>query len=952
MTRLQFRVLFREFVFRMVDLEVLSTHAQGDLSRLFGQFAALLIFLSILFSFAALGVGGGDLLPRARLLVAWSGEHFLIATTMLVVGLFAVLSWGSTYPDRRDVLVLAPLPIRARTIFLAKVAGVGASLGLTVLVLHAATGLVWPVALTSVPAQTVPALTTDPAMAPIDADDLESVLNRDLAPALTNGSLAPGSGGGVAIGVSKNGVRRIITYGTAKTDSIFEIGSLTKTFTALALAQMAVKGRVTLDERMRELLPGGVVPKPVGSEITLVDLATHHSGLPANPGNLKRSGKPNPGADYRAADLYAFLAKHGVARPAYPSFSYSNAGFGLLGVALANRFGGTYSQLLEHAITGPLGMKDTVLSLSPEQQGRMIQGYDAKGRPVDPWDLDALAGAGAIRSTAGDLLTYLEVHLHPERFGTAQSGLPEAVGLTRQVQATVAPGLHITLAWIFDTARGVYWHNGAISGYSSHAFFHPGRDFAAVVMVNQAPGPIPFSELLAQHVRQRLEGEPAVSFANVSVPESRGVVGLLRVFAVYWAVMIASGVFLFCCVLGVQGFAALLLPRRVFLRVSSWLQMAAFCLFVSVYFLQPAVPSPDVLIAAQGQGWVAWSPTYWFLGLFQYWSGSPALAALAYRALAGLAIAVGATAAAYALSYFRVLRKIVEEPDITPSWRGGNPLPGFGSALATALMHFSVRTLLRSRQHRILLAFYLGIAFALTIFLLRHPAAQRQLFEVPVSGDLTQVSAPALAASLVILGFWVVGTRVVFSMPADLKANWIFRVTPVPGGPRLLNARRRALLALSVIPVWAGSAVLFFWMWPWRPAASHLAVLGLLGALMAELCLWGAQKIPFTCSYLPGRSNFHMTFWLCIGLLMQGLNKAAEFEQRTLENPAAFAVLLLVLVAGLAAARWRNGRESESAEGGVRFEEAPHWDIQALGLSQDVAPPLSASVRRPASRWE
>ena len=142
MMKQQFRVLYREFLFRMVDLELLSSHAQGDMSRLFGQFASLLIFLSLLFTAPALGMSGS----RAAAM-AGRFEHFLIATTMLVVGLFAVLSWDASFPDRRDVLVLAPLPVRARTIFLAKVAGVAASLGLTVLVLHSVTGLVWPLAL-------------------------------------------------------------------------------------------------------------------------------------------------------------------------------------------------------------------------------------------------------------------------------------------------------------------------------------------------------------------------------------------------------------------------------------------------------------------------------------------------------------------------------------------------------------------------------------------------------------------------------------------------------------------------------------------------------------------------------------------------------------------------------------------------------------------------------------
>src|SRR5580658_7517533 len=122
----QFRVLYRQFLFRMVDLELLSADAKGDMGKLFGQFAALLIFLSIGLSMVPGAAGGAGLVGE------WSGVHFLIATTMLVVGLFAILSWDSTFPDRRDVMVLAPLPIQTRTIFFAKVAAVATALGLTV----------------------------------------------------------------------------------------------------------------------------------------------------------------------------------------------------------------------------------------------------------------------------------------------------------------------------------------------------------------------------------------------------------------------------------------------------------------------------------------------------------------------------------------------------------------------------------------------------------------------------------------------------------------------------------------------------------------------------------------------------------------------------------------------------------------------------------------------------
>src|SRR5580658_1517786 len=144
MKKLQFRVLYREFLFRIVDLELLSAHAEGDSRTLLGQFASLLIFFSLIL---ALGAGiwaanmhSGRLPPLVRVMGAWTVEHFLIATTMLVVGLFAVLSWESTFPDRRDVLVLGPLPVQARTLFCAKVAAVAAALGLTLGALHVLSG--------------------------------------------------------------------------------------------------------------------------------------------------------------------------------------------------------------------------------------------------------------------------------------------------------------------------------------------------------------------------------------------------------------------------------------------------------------------------------------------------------------------------------------------------------------------------------------------------------------------------------------------------------------------------------------------------------------------------------------------------------------------------------------------------------------------------------------------
>ena len=143
----QFQVLYREFLFRIVDLDLLSTDAQGDANTLLGQFAALLVFFSFWLSLSALAFIGSKMPRPVQLIGTLSMEHFLIATTMLAVGLFAVLSWDSTFPDRRDVLVLAPLPVRARTLFLAKVAASATAFSLAVGVLNTFTGLLWPFAL-------------------------------------------------------------------------------------------------------------------------------------------------------------------------------------------------------------------------------------------------------------------------------------------------------------------------------------------------------------------------------------------------------------------------------------------------------------------------------------------------------------------------------------------------------------------------------------------------------------------------------------------------------------------------------------------------------------------------------------------------------------------------------------------------------------------------------------
>jgi len=365
-----------------------------------------------------------------------------------------------------------------------------------------------------------PKMTTEPALAPAEAAALPALVRKDFAAALKDGPLAPATSAGVAVGVVRKGVRRVFALGTARPDSIFEIGSITKTFTGLVLAQMLEQSKVLLKEPVRELLPPGTVPKPDGEEITLLDLITHHSGLPRLPGNFNPADPNDPYADYHAAELYGFLQQQGLAKPADAGFLYSNLGMGLLGQALANRAGMSYAQLVTEEVTAPLHLADTTVALSGAQRAHLIQGYGADARPTHTWQLDALAGAGALHSTAADMLGYLEANLHPPRAAAGASGAARTLGAAIEVSHELradAGSERIAFAWLFDAQRGEYWHNGGTGGYSSFAFFNPKGDYAAVVLLNtnQSAGPEGgLADLLGRYLSRRLAGEPAVSFGE------------------------------------------------------------------------------------------------------------------------------------------------------------------------------------------------------------------------------------------------------------------------------------------------------------------------------------------------------------------------------------------------------------------------------------------------------
>jgi serine-type D-Ala-D-Ala carboxypeptidase/endopeptidase len=223
-----------------------------------------------------------------------------------------------------------------------------------------------------------------------------------------------GDGIGIVVGVIDSDGRRVVAHGALVDgdprpldgETVLEIGSITKVFTCLLLADMVERGEVALNDPVVKHLPAGVtVPERGGRQISLVDLATHRSGLPRwpddiAPDELSPKAWSNPYADYTVEQLHAFLGSYRLSRDIGATHAYSNLGMGLLGRALAHCAGVDFETLLRSWITGPLGVADTTIALSADQTARFAVGHDQARRPVAAWDMPTFDGAGALRSTA------------------------------------------------------------------------------------------------------------------------------------------------------------------------------------------------------------------------------------------------------------------------------------------------------------------------------------------------------------------------------------------------------------------------------------------------------------------------------------------------------------------------------------------------------------------------
>lgn len=296
---------------------------------------------------------------------------------------------------------------------------------------------------------------------------------------------------GIVVGLLEpDGSRRVLIFGEAgegarplAASSVFEIGSITKSFTGAVLADMVRRGEVKLDDPVAKYLPADVrVPSRNGRQITLLDLATHRSGLPRFPTGYEPSDPDNPWGHYGAEHLHAFLSGYELEHEPGAKFEYSNLGMGLLGHALARAAGAdSFQTLVADRVLRPLGMSMTAYGRPPALATWMTRGHNQQGELAPYFDNAVLSGGGGLNSNVTDLMTYLEANI-----GEPKSPLEHAMRDAHRGQHAPRPGMEVGLGW-FSTKReplNLVGSRGGSAGYSTFIAFDPDTRAGVVVLAN------------------------------------------------------------------------------------------------------------------------------------------------------------------------------------------------------------------------------------------------------------------------------------------------------------------------------------------------------------------------------------------------------------------------------------------------------------------------------------
>jgi hypothetical protein len=416
--------------------------------------------------------------------------------------------------------------------------------------------------------------------------------------------------------------------------------------------------------------------------------------------------------------------------------------------------------------------------------------------------------------------------------------------------------------------------------------------------------------------------------------------GFIRAFAAH---VISSGfasAFVFCTLLAVQSILVTIARGRWVHRLIVWGQFAAVILLLQmVIFRGTMVQNLRRMLAAgleQPGGAMLWSPPLWFLGLSEVISGASqeVFRMLAWRGLVATVVSAAAAVLLYAIGYRRLVHRALETQDVPLAVAPGplrklivgrlvRPLSA-ARPVAGAVLGFALTSFARSRRHRLLYGIYIGVGCAIVVAGLLRAAALG-----PRGAGF--LSPPILSIGLVITFLGAVGARVLFAIPIDPSANWVFRMTERSSMRSHVAGARLALLLIAAVPpialllpayaVFRGPAV----------AAAHAAYVLTLAWLLVEMLMWRFGRVPFTAPYVPGAANVRLLWPLYLMLFTTYAYTMAELEAWLLARPARFTIAVAAMAGAAVAVSRVSGRLSDSKP--LAFEAEPGEEVTTLALS-------------------
>lgn len=268
-------------------------------------------------------------------------------------------------------------------------------------------------------------------------------------------------------------------------DNLYEIGSITKVFTALLLLILENRDEINRNDHIKDYLPELDFNDRNVADIKLEKLICHTSGLPRLPDNMPTFDPEDPYADYTVSYLYSFLSEHKLERESTGKFKYSNLGYGLLGHILEIASGKTYADLVNESILQPLNMQSTFVNTGESISTSLKPGHDTEGKEAANWHMGALAGAGGIVSSISDMSIFLQAQINPPKGALGQS-----IKVSHEVIVSSSETKKHGFGWNIyniESSSNFVWHNGQTGGYQSFIGFVPSDKLGIAMLANCKP---------------------------------------------------------------------------------------------------------------------------------------------------------------------------------------------------------------------------------------------------------------------------------------------------------------------------------------------------------------------------------------------------------------------------------------------------------------------------------